>query len=81
MANTPMWQKIRKDKGLKVQEVAKDLKCSDKFIYAIESGARAMPEDKEAYYLRMRDLIIDGVHIDLINAQKLEERFNRKRGN
>lgn len=77
---TPNLKKIREEKGLKVQEVANDLKCSNKFIYAIENGSRTVPEDKEAYYLRMRDLIVNGVHIDLINAQKLEERFNRKRG-
>lgn len=75
---TPNLKKIREEKGLKVKEVAKDLKCSDKFIYAIESGARTVPEEKEAYYLRMRDLIVDGIHIDLINARYLEERFSNK---
>ena len=73
MANTPYWQGIRKNKGLTVKEVSNDLKCSDKFIYAVESGTRVMPVKGQIYYLKMR-----GLEIDLINARYLEERFNNK---
>lgn len=71
---TPNLKKIREEKGLKVKEVAKDLKCSDKFIYAVESGKRVMPIKGQIYYLKMR-----GLEIDLINAKYLQERLNERK--
>ena len=69
-----MWRKIRIEKGLTIEEVAYDLKVSDKCISKYETGSKPMPVYAQIYYLKMR-----GLEIDLINAKYLQERLNERK--
>lgn len=84
---TTMWRKIRIEKGLTIQQVAYDLKVSEKCISKYELGTKPMPTYAQIYYLKMRGLEIDLINAkylqDVLNERKVfEENYkNRKRGN
>ena len=69
-----MWRKIRIEKGLTIEEVAYDLKVSEKCISKYETGSKPMPVYAQIYYLKMR-----GLEIDLINAKYLQEVLNERK--
>ena len=69
-----MWRKIRIEKGLTIEEVAYDLKISEKCISKYETGSKPMPVYAQIYYLKMR-----GLEIDLINAKYLQEVLNERK--
>ncbi len=69
-----MWRKIRIEKGLTIEEVAYDLKVSEKCISKYETGSKPMPMYAQIYYLKMR-----GLEIDLINAKYLQDLLNERK--
>lgn len=69
-----MWRKIRIEKGLTIEEVAYDLKVSEKCISKYETGSKPMPVYSQIYYLKMR-----GLEIDLLNAKYLQEVLNERK--
>lgn len=69
-----MWRKIRIEKGLTIEEVAYDLKISEKCVSKYETGSKPMPVYAQIYYLKMR-----GLEIDLINAKYLQEVLNERK--
>jgi hypothetical protein len=68
------FKKIRKDAGVKLNDVAEEFLVSRQFVWCCERGDKSMPINMQVYYLSLR-----GNQKDLIVIEYLNEILNLKR--
>jgi hypothetical protein len=68
------FKKIRKDAGVKLNDVAEEFLVSRQFVWSCEKGDKSMPINMQVYYLSLR-----GNQKDLIVIEYLNEILNLKR--